>query len=134
MENYGFRFGMEVKLELERIYEKYCLSELESLDEYENGENKEIKMLFEFVKFRLNVSGGNESSMSVSMFNIENFLNEICLFDDLMCDWGGCYRGEFSSECLEVLERLLDESSLNNNVKEMIIKGYKDNNGMDDER
>ena len=101
-------------------------------DVKENGENKEIKMLFEFVKFRLNVSGGNESSMSVSMFNVGNFLNEICLFDDLMCDWGGCYRGEFSSECLEVLERLLDESNLDDNVKEMIIKEYRDNYEMDE--
>jgi hypothetical protein len=38
------------------------------------------------------------------MFNVKNFL-------DLMCDWGGCYRGEFRWECLEVLEELLDESS-----------------------
>jgi hypothetical protein len=124
---------IELKLELEKIYEKYCLSELESVDECENGENKEIKMLFEFVKFRLNVSGGNESSMSVSMFNVGNFLNEIFLFDNMMCDWGGCYRGEFSWECLEVLERLLNESSLNDKVKEMIIWGYKKEYGMDEE-
>jgi hypothetical protein len=124
---------IELKLELEKIYEKYCLSELESLDECENGENKEIKMLFEFVKFRLNVSGGSESSMSVSMFNVGNFLNEIFLFDDMMCDWGGCYRGDFSWENLEVLERLLNESSLDKEIKEMIIKGYRDENGMDEE-
>ncbi len=124
---------IELKLELEKIYEKYCLSELESLDECENGENKEIKMLFEFVKFRLNVSGGSESSMSVSMFNVGNFLNEIFLFDNMMCDWGGCYRGDFSWENLEVLERLLNESSLDKEIKEMIIKGYRDENGMDEE-
>ena len=123
---------MELKLELERIYEKYCMNDLGG-DEGRFDDDEWSDMLRKFVKFRLMVSGGNESSMSVSMFNVENFLNEICLFDDLMCDWGGCYRGEFSSECLEVLERLLDESSLNNNVKEMIIKGYKYNNSMDDE-
>jgi hypothetical protein len=65
---------MDLKLKLEKVYEEYCLSELESLDECENGENKEIKMLFKFVKFRLNVSGGNKSNMNVSMFNVNNFL------------------------------------------------------------
>ena len=124
---------MNLKLKLEKVYEEYCLSELKSLDECENGENKEIKMLFEFVKFRLNVSGGNESGMSVSMFNVKNFLEEIFLFDNLICDWGGCYRGEFSSENLEVLEELLDENNVDDNVKEMIIKGYRDYNEMDNE-
>jgi hypothetical protein len=124
---------LKLKLELEKIYEKYCLNELKILDESENGEDKEIKMLFEFVKFRLNVSGGNESSMSVSMFNVKNFLDEIFLFDNLLYDWSGSYRGEFDYEYLEVLEELLNESSLDDNVKEMIIKGYRDNYEMDDE-
>ena len=85
------------------------------------------------ILFRLNVSGGSESNMSVSMFNVNNFLKEIFLFDDLSCDWGGCYRGEFSSENLEVLEELLDENNVGDNIKEMIIKGYRDYNGMDEE-
>jgi hypothetical protein len=120
---------MELKLELERIYEEYCLSDLEGV----RGDDEFVDMLFKFVEFRLNVSGGSKSSMSVSMFNVKNFLDEICLFDDLMCDWGGCYRGELRWECLEVLEELLDESSLGNNIKEMIIKGYKDYYDIEDE-
>ena len=122
---------MDLKLKLEKVYEEYCLSELESLDECENGENKEIKMLFKFVKFRLNVSGGNKSNMNVSMFNVNNFLDEIILFDNLMCDWGGCFRGEFSWENLEVLEELLNENNVDNEIKSKIIKGYRCYNKMD---
>jgi hypothetical protein len=50
-----------------------------------------------------------------------------------MCDWGGCYRGDFSYECLDGLIELLNESSLDKEIKEMIIKGYRDENGMDEE-
>jgi hypothetical protein len=132
MENYWFRFGSEVKLELERIYEEYCMGDLGG-SEGRFDEDEWCDMLRKFVKFRLDVSGGDKSNMSVSMFSVGNFLNEIFLFDNMMCDWGGCYRGDFSSECLDGLIGLLDESSLDEGIKEMIIKGYKDENGMDEE-
>jgi hypothetical protein len=90
-------------------------------------------MLKKFVKFRLNVSGGSESSMSVSMFNVSNFLEEIILFDNMMDDWGGCYRGDFSYECLDGLIELLDESNLSDDIKEMIVSGYKEENGLNDD-
>jgi hypothetical protein len=128
MENYWFRFGNEVKLELERIYEEYCMGDLSS-----GYEDEWSDMLRKFVKFRLEVSGGDKCSMSVSMFSVGNFINEIVLFNNMMCDWGGCYRGDFSSECLDWLMRLLDESSLDEGIKEMIIWGYKKENGMDEE-
>jgi hypothetical protein len=124
-----------IKLTLEDIYYKYCMSELESII----GE-EDIEMLKQFVKFRLSVSGGSESSMgSVGCGSIGGFLNEISLFDDMMCDWGGCYRGDFSSECLDSLIELLEEvtfeqdvdSSLN--IKELIIEGYKEINGMNED-
>ncbi len=124
---------MDLKLKLEKVYEEYCVNELVSVDGCYNGENEEIKMLFEFVKFRLRVSGGSESNMSVSMFNVNNFLEEIFLFDNMMCDFGGCYRGEFSSEGLEWLKDCLDKNNVDDDIKEMIIKGYRDYNEMDNE-
>ena len=64
----------KLKLELEKIYKNYCNSDLESL----RGEDEKfIDMMFVFVEFRLNVSGGNESSCMMSMDNVSNFLNEI---------------------------------------------------------
>ena len=128
MENYWFRFGSEVKLELERIYEEYCMGDLGG-----GYEDEWSDMLRKFVKFRLDVSGGDKCSMSVSMFSVGNFINEIVLFNNMMCDWGGCYRGDFSSECLDYLIGLLDESNLDEGIKEMIIWGYKKEYEMDEE-
>ena len=128
MENYWFRFGSEVKLELERIYEEYCMGDLNG-----NYEDEWNDMLRKFVKFRLEVSGGDKCSMSVSMFSVGNFINEIVLFNNMMCDWNGCYRGDFSEECLDGLMGLLDESSLDEGIKEMIIWGYKKEYRLDEE-
>jgi len=121
-----------IKLELENIYYKYCMSELESIE----GE-EDIEMLKQFAKFRLSVSGGSETSMgSVGCGSIGGFLNEIALFDDMMCDWGGAYRGSFCWECLDSLIELLEEANFEQDVfpdldiKELIIEGYKEINGM----
>ena len=45
-----------MKLELERIYGEYCNGNLEGL----RGEDRFIDMMFKFVEFRLEVSGGEE--------------------------------------------------------------------------
>ena len=79
-----------MKLELERIYKEYCEGDLEGL----KGEDEFVEVLVGFVKFRLNVSGGSEYGCMVSMNSVNNFLDEIFLFDNMMCDWSGCYRGD----------------------------------------
>jgi hypothetical protein len=124
-----------IKLTLEDIYYKYCMNELEGIE----GE-EDIEMLKQFVKFRLKVSGGSESCMgSVGCGSISGFLNEISLFDDMMCDWGGAYRGSFSSECLDSLIELLEEANFEQDIfpdldiKELIIEGYKEMNGLDED-
>jgi len=125
-----------IKLTLEDIYYKYCMNELESVE----GE-EDVEMLKQFVKFRLKVSGGSECSAGggVGCDNVNGFLNEISLFDDMMCDWGGAYRGDFSSECLDSLIELLEEVTFeqdvdpNLNIKELIIEGYKEINGLNED-
>jgi hypothetical protein len=122
--------GKEEKLELERIYKEYCNVNLESL----RGEDKFIDMMFVFVEFRLNVSGGSESSMgSIGMNYVSSFLDEIFLYDNMMDDWGGGYRGDFCWECFDSLEELVNESNLEENIKNEILEGYRKEYGMDEE-
>ena len=119
-----------MKLELEKIYENYCNSNLEGL----KGEDKFIDMLLVFVDFRLNVSGGSENSMGdIGCGSIEGFLNEIFLFDNMMSDWSGAYRGDYSDECLEGLIELLNKSNLSEDIKIKIIEGYKLENNLEEE-
>jgi hypothetical protein len=135
----GYQFNPlannNIKLTLEDIYYKFCMGDLEGVE----GE-EDVEMLKQFVKFRLKVSGGSESSMgSVGCGSIDGFLNEISLFDDMMCDWGGAYRGSFSGECLDSLIELLEEVTFEQdvdpslNIKELIIEGYKEMNGMNED-
>jgi hypothetical protein len=118
-----------MKLELERIYKEYCNSDLESL----RGEDKFIDMMFVFVEFRLEVSGGSECGCMVSMNSVSNFLDEIFLYDNMMSDWGGGYRGDFCYENFEKLKEEVDKSSLEENIKNEILEGYRKENGMDEE-
>jgi hypothetical protein len=119
----------EVKLELERIYKEYCNDDLEA----QGGKDKFIDMMKVFVEFRLEVSGGSEYSCMVSMNSVSNFLDEIFLYDNMMDDWAGCYRGDLCYECFEELERLVNSSNLEENIKNEILEGYRKENGMDEE-
>jgi len=128
-----------IKLTLEDIYYKFCMMDLEGNEGGQDGED--IEMLKQFVKFRLKVSGGSKCSAGggVGCDSVNGFLNEISLFENMMCDWGGAYRGSFSGECLDSLIELLEEvtfeqdvdSSLN--IKELIIEGYKEINGLNED-
>ena len=122
--------GKEEKLELERIYKEYCNVDLESL----RGEDKFIDMMFVFVEFRLKVSGGDKSSMgSIGMNYVSSFLDEIFLYDNMMDDWNGNYRGDSCWECFDSLEELVNKSNLEGNIKSEILEGYRKENGMDEE-
>jgi hypothetical protein len=118
-----------MKLELEKIYKEYCNNDLEGL----KGEDEFVEVLVGFVKFRLYVSGGSEFGCMVSMNCVSNFLDEIFLYDNMMCDWWGGYRGEFCWENFEYLERLVNESNLEEKIKKEILEGYKKEYGMDEE-
>lgn len=123
--------SMVMKLELERLYENYCKSNSEG---FTPGEDKFIDMLSVFVDFRLSVSGGSETSMgSIGCGSVGGFLNEIFLFDSMMSDWAGAYRGDCSYECLEGLIGLLNESSLDENVKNEIVNKFKSYYGIDED-
>lgn len=117
-----------MKLELERIYKEYCRADIDLTETDEH-----LKTLDRFIDFRLFVSGGNDHGCSESMTNVDNFINEIVLFSDLMSDYAGCYRGDLSYENLEALEALLDESSLDDNVKNEIIDKFKTYYEIEDE-
>jgi hypothetical protein len=119
----------EMKLELESIYKEYCNSNLGGL----KGEDKFIDMMFVFVEFRLEVSGGCEHGCMVSMDSVNNFLDEIFLYDNMMDDWGGGYRGDFCYENYDSLKELIDKSSLEKNIKVEILEGYRKEYGMDEE-
>jgi hypothetical protein len=63
-----------------------------------------------FVEFRLGVSGGSETESGVSMNSVNNFLDEIILYNNLMDDWGGIYRGDVCYECFDKLEEVVNKS------------------------
>jgi hypothetical protein len=119
----------EMKLELENIYREYCNSDLEGL----RGEDEYVDVMFGFVKFRLSVSGGSEGGCMNSMNSVKNFLDEIFLYNNMMDDWSGQYRGDFCYEHFDELKRLVDNSSLEENIKVEILEGYRKEYGMDEE-
>ena len=141
----GYRFNPHplannnIKLTLEDIYYKFCMDDLEGNEGGQDGED--IEMLKQFIKFRLKVSGGSECSAGggVGCDSVNGFLNEIALFNDMMCDWGGAYRGDFDYECLDSLTELLEEANFEQDIfpdldiKELIIEGYKEMNGLDED-
>jgi len=128
--------NVELKLKLENVYKEYCLSDLNAIAESKLSEDEKAdnEMFKSFVRFRLSVSGGSESSMgSVGCGTVEGFVNEIILFNDLMDDGAGQYRGDFSYENLEALEELLDENEIEDKVKSKIVKLFEKNYGMNEE-
>jgi hypothetical protein len=119
-----------MKLELERIYKEYCNNDIEGL----RGEDKFIDMMFVFIEFRLNVSGGCESSMGdIGCERVIGFLEEIFLFESMMSDWSGSYRGDLCYEGFDVLKEFVDNSSLGEDIKNEILEGYRKEYGMDRE-
>ena len=118
-----------MKLELEKIYKEYCNNDLEGL----KGEDEFVEVLMGFVKFRLYVSGGSEYGCMVSMDSVNNFLDEIFLYNNMMDDWGGGYRGDFCYENFEELEKLVNKSNLEEDIKVEILEGYRKEYGMDEE-
>ena len=128
--------NVELKLKLEKVYKEYCLSDLEAISEsnLSETEKEENEMFKSFVKFRLNVSGGSESSMGdIGCGTVEGFVNEIILYNNLMDDGAGQYRGDFRYENLEALEELLDENELEDEVKSKVVKLFNEYYGMDEE-
>jgi hypothetical protein len=82
----------------------------------------------------LNVSGGSVSSMGdIGCGTVEGFVNEIILYNNLMDDGAGQYRGDFRYENLEALEELLDENELEDEVKSKVVKLFNEYYGMDEE-
>jgi len=128
--------NVELKLKLEKVYKEYCLSDLEAISEsnLSETEKEENEMFKSFVKFRLNVSGGSVSSMGdIGCGTVEGFVNEITLFNDLMDDGAGQYRGDFRYENLEALEELLDKNELEDEIKSKVVKLFNEYYGMDEE-
>jgi hypothetical protein len=64
---------------------------------------------------------------------VEGFVNEITLFNDLMDDGAGQYRGDFYYENLEALEALLEESELEDEVKSKAVELFKKYYEIDEE-
>ena len=124
--------NVELKLKLEKVYKEYCLSDLEAISEsnLSETEKEENEMFKSFVKFRLNVSGGSVSSMGdIGCGTVEGFVNEIILYNNLMDDGSGCYRGDYSYEQLEALEEVLNKNEIEEQVKSKVVKLFEDNYG-----
>jgi hypothetical protein len=127
--------NIEGKLLLEKIYRLYCSSEIDSMEELE-VEDFDVVLWRKFRDFRLKVSGGNESSMgNIGMGYISGFVDNIVMWDNMMSDWSGCYRGDLSYECREWLFKLLDEEiedkEFNNEVKKKYNEWYVEEYGED---
>ena len=122
----------KTKLELERLYKEFCMSDLNAQALWEDDDQKWINMLVQFVEFRLHVSGGDVHGCSKSMDNVSNFLEEILLILNMMEDWSGAYRGTFCGENYDALEELLEGSSLDKEVKVEILDGFRKMYAMED--
>ena len=128
--------NVELKLKLEKVYKEYCMKELDTLSEsnLSETEKEDNEMFKSFVKFRLSVSGGSVSSMGdIGCGTVEGFVNEIILYNNLMDDGAGQYRGDFSYENLEALEELLDKNEVEDEVKLKVVKLFNEYYGMDEE-
>jgi hypothetical protein len=117
------------KLVLEKVYGMYVDGEIEGL--VNSGEN--VFGLDKWKEFRLCVSGGDKTSMgSIGMGSIIGFINELELFDNMMCDWGGCYRGEFRWECRGGLFDLLDSEVEDVELRDSVKMEYNKYFGFED--
>jgi hypothetical protein len=131
-----------VKLELERMYKELTMSELNCINEgfvntgnytFDLEEKETNDFMIKFVKLRLSCSGGTIGGYRGSMDNVDNFLGEVKLYMDLMADFNGCYRGDFSGEYYDALEELVSDSNLDDNIKNDILNGFKEMCDMNDE-
>jgi hypothetical protein len=111
---------MSKKLVLENVFVKLVDCEIEGVgeatDELLKGWMKDWK------EMRLKVSGGDRTTMgSIGMGSIEGFINEIILFEDLVCDYIGEYRGIYREEMMDgilnILSELSDDEEFNNEVE-----------------
>ena len=116
----------EKKLLLEKIYKLYCDSDIEGFEEFEDDEF-DIVLWKKFRDFRLSVSGGSGYSMGdVGMGCISGFVDNIVMWDNMMSDENGCYRGDLSEECRESLFGLLDLEIKDEEFKNEVKKGYNE--------
>jgi hypothetical protein len=65
--------------------------------------------------------------------SIDDFIDKIIKYDDILCDLVGQYRGTFCYECLDDLIMILDKNDLDDVIKNKIIEGYKLNYRMDED-
>lgn len=126
---------MEKKLLLEKVYSDYVDVELNGeWNDLEEGEDRYDmkKLIGEWKKFRLSVSGGEESEMGggVGMGSIGGFIKEIEWFDNMMYDWNGDYRGICKWECrdglFDILDEVIKDEVFRNEVKEEFNEYFGD--------
>jgi hypothetical protein len=127
--------NVEKKLLLEKIYKLYCDNDINSFEEFDD-EEFDVVLWRKFRDFRLSVSGGKEYSMGdIGMGCISGFIDNIVMWDNMMSDENGCYRGDLSYECRKSLFKLLDEEikdkEFNNEVKKKYNEWYVEEYGED---
>jgi hypothetical protein len=119
---------MEKKLLLEKVYSDYVDIEL-------NGDWNDLeleKLIKVWKKYRLGVSGGEESNMGggVGMNSIGGFIREIEWFDNIVYDYNGDYRGICKWECreglFEILDEVIEDEVFRNKVKEEFNEYFGD--------
>ena len=90
------------------------------------------KLIGEWKKLRLSVSGGEKSEMGggVGMGSIDGCRREIEWFDDRMYDWNGDYRGICKWECrdglFDILDEVIEDEVFRNKVKEEFSEYFGD--------
>lgn len=126
---------MEKKLLLEKVYSDYVDVELNGeWNDLEEGEDRYDmkKLIGEWKKFRLSVSGGEKWDMGggVGMSSIDGFIKEIEWFDNMMYDWNGDYRGICRWECrdglFDILDEVIEDEVFRNEVKEEFNEYFGD--------
>jgi|TARA_R110001606_G_C14883482_1_gene591618 hypothetical protein len=98
--------------------------------------NDFYKMFRGFVDFRIEVSGGDGFSCGGVMGcgSVEGFIYEVILMSDMVCDWNGCYRGDFSYEEWDWLLVMLEKNKIDKVLINEISECYKKERRMNDKK
>ena len=111
--NYSFTVS-----EFQRIYKDYTSKDIKNIKDGDKEEVKFLGLIKGLIKLKL---------MYTSDVNdVKGLVKEIIYFNKLMNDFYGNYEGDFSEEYYNVLEELVNGSTLSDDDKQGILNGYRE--------
>jgi hypothetical protein len=111
--NYSFTVS-----EFQRIYKDYTSKDIKNIKDGDKEEVKFLGLIKGLIKLKL---------MYTSDVNdVKGLVKEIIYFNKLMNDFYGNHEGDFSEEYYNVLEELVNGSTLSDDDKQGILNGYRE--------